>query len=74
MYSASVSDYGIAKIDFLGDTYTIIPIACSKSTDAQETSYNIDGNIVSKDEFEMYIKEQNNKVSTDWYEFTSDLS
>ena len=32
IYSSSASDYGIGKIEFLGEAYTIIPLAYSEST------------------------------------------
>lgn len=71
MYSAGASDYGIAKMDFISDSYTILPIVYCESTEDQDIAYIINGNIASKDQFDIYISEQIDKAVADWQEFTS---
>ena len=73
MYSNSASDYGVGKIDFLNSIYTINKIAYSESVDNnQKISYVIENRSVSKEEFEVYIAEQNKKDTAIWQEYTLD--
>ena len=73
MYSNSSSDYGVGKMDFLNAKYAINKIAYSESVDnTQKTSYVIENRSVSKEEFEVYIAEQNKKDAAIWQEYTLD--
>ncbi len=61
-FSSGVADHGIGRISFDGDTYTINKIAYSESDSLTPIiSYYIEGESVSKEDFEEYLKEWGKK-------------
>lgn len=72
MYSSSVSDYGIGRIDFMSDTYKINKIAYSEAEyGTQKVSYYIDNIKVSKNDFMAYKAKQSEKQNVDWNPVTT---
>ena len=67
-FSSGVSNHGIGRIDFEGDTYTIRKLAYSESADNQNVSYFVDGKSVTKTAFEAYQNAQNSKPEAVWVE------
>lgn len=65
-FSSSVSNDGIGKIEFSGASYTVKEIVRRKSEDNQNIFYYIDDKSVSKEEYDTYIAEQEQKSDVVW--------
>lgn len=68
-FSGGVSNHGIGRIDFAGDTYTITKIAYCESEDNQQVSFFIDGESVSQDDFSAYESAQSQKQNAVWCDY-----
>ncbi len=65
-FSGSVSNGGIGKLSFTSDTYMVNEIVSRKSEDNQNLSYYIENQSVSKEEYDTYIAEQDQKSEAAW--------
>lgn len=70
-FSSSVSNNGIGKLEFSGDTYTINEIVRRKSEDNQNLFYYIEDRPVSEKEYDTYIAEQDEKSDAAWEVYRS---
>ena len=69
-FSSGVSNHGIGRIDFEGDTYTIRKLAYCESVDNQNVSYFLENKSVTKQAFDAYENAQNSKTDAVWVEHT----
>lgn len=69
-FSSGVSNHGIGRIDFEGDTYTIRKLAYCESADNQNVSYFVENKPVTKQAFDAYENAQNSKPDAVWVEHT----
>lgn len=67
-FSSGVSNHGIGRIDFEGDTYTIRKLAYCESADNQNVSYFLENKSVTKPAFDAYENAQNSKPDAVWVE------
>lgn len=65
-FSSGVSNHGIGRIDFEGDTYTIRKLAYCESVDNQNVSYFLENKSVTKQAFDAYENAQNSKPDAIW--------